>query len=63
VPRHAHGQLDRLISIFEAARYGAGGLHEQQRDEALRALDAIVQAMRREAGLTWGRSPTRGVAA
>ncbi|HEX2066789.1 MAG TPA: hypothetical protein VHI93_08255, partial [Candidatus Thermoplasmatota archaeon] len=45
LPASVHASLDRFMSLFEEARYGAGRLGERQRTAALQALQDILRRL------------------
>lgn len=61
IPAGAHPSLDRLMDLFETARYGAETLGPTHRREATTALDRIIGALRAKAGgFRWRRSRKAG---
>lgn len=60
VPAYVHGRLDHLMTLFEMARYGEAPIGPSHREEALDALDAIIESLRRETGLSWRRPKEKG---
>lgn len=59
LPRHVHGDLDRLISLFEMARYSTEPMDHSHQEAASAALAEIQRALRQEAGLGWTTSRSR----
>lgn len=53
VPMAAHPALERLIRLFELARYGQATIDASHSRQAVEALESILKAIRTDAGLRW----------